>query len=151
MAGPSGGSAGGVCRAHGGHVELGQGVGHGQMVEALTCKVSSLAVFQRAAGSHRRFLSGALAPSRMVSILVTSTSLPCSSAHPQRLTHTSVFLFSTPVCPFFVFLPSEGKLCQHSALLTIGSHLLVTKGYRKKKNDPPLTTLLLAAICHGEK
>lgn len=100
------------------------------MVGALKSQGSSLDVFLRAAGSHGRFLSGGIAPSRMVSV-VTPTSLPCLLMCTS--TETSIFLFSTPVHPFFAFLPSEGKLCQHSALLTVDSHLLMTKGYRKKK------------------
>lgn len=65
--------------------------------------------------------------------------------HIHRLKRTCVFLFSTPVCPFFVFHASEGKLCQQSALLAHDSHLLVTKGY-SKKHDPLLTASLPAAI-----
>lgn len=51
--------------------------------------------------------------------------------HIHRLKRTRVFLFSTSVRPFFVSHASEGKHCQHSAVLTRDSHLLVTKGYSK--------------------
>ena len=64
------------------------------------------------------------------------------------LNHTRMFLFSTSGCPFFVLYASEGKLCQHSALLTRDSHLLVTKGY--SKNMIPLWTALFPAAVSQE-
>lgn len=89
----------------------------------------------------------------MVSVLVTLTSLHgllfCISIEMKSASVISCF----PVHPVFVFHPSKGELCQHSALLTRDSHLLVTNGASKinQSINPPLTALLqFPGIYHGE-
>ena len=95
-----------------------------------------------------RFWNSGIAPLRRVSFLLTAALPHCWLICTPMLNHTRMFLFSTSGCPFFVLYASEGKLCQHSALLTRDSHLLVTKGY--SKNMIPLWTALFPAAVSQE-
>ena len=97
---------------------------------------------------HGRFWSSGITPTRRVSFLITPALPHCwLICTPTDQSHC-MFLFSTSGHPFFVLHASERKLCQHSALLTRDSHLLVTKGY--SKNMIPLWTALFPAAVSQE-
>lgn len=97
-------------------------------------KVSSLDAFLWAAGSCGSVSSSGISPSRRVSVLVTLASRHC------LLVRTSTEIKTHPYFPVFqsihsLFSTLPKESCQHSALLTHDSHLLVTRD-TAKNNDP---------------